>query len=125
VTALSFGMAHTSMSMGFGQVEHDVRGKYLVGMAVGVAIAGAFFGFVVVELGSIWAAVALHATWNIVPVFSDVVPWLSLTTYMLMSLGIVAIAAMHRQAWNRLLAWLGVRRTSSSLVNGWSPPPPV
>ena len=79
LTAVSTAVAHTSLSMGFGQVHHDVPASTSLGTAVQVAIAGLFLGFLVVELGSVWPAVAVHAASNVLPQFREAAPWLAAT----------------------------------------------
>jgi membrane protease YdiL (CAAX protease family) len=75
--AAAFAVAHTSWSVGFGQVPHSVTAEYLLDGAVETAVCGVVFGFLVLELGTVWPAVVAHAVSNVGPMFLDTVPWLS------------------------------------------------
>lgn len=105
--AVSFAVAHSSWSVGFGQVPHSVASEYLLDAAVEVAVSGVVVGFLVLELASVWPAVVAHAVGNLAPTFRDAVPWLSfLATFAELAVGFVAWALMRRVALVRLRAWL-------------------
>jgi membrane protease YdiL (CAAX protease family) len=107
--AVSFAVAHTSWSVGFGQVPHDVAREYLPHQALQVALCGLVFGFLVLELGSVWPAVIAHAVGNIVPTVREGLPWFSfLTLVVSLAVGFCALGLMRRQVRRRLAVWFGV-----------------
>ena len=105
--AAAFAVAHTSWSVGFGQVPHSVTSEYLLDGAVETAVSGVVFGFLVLELGTVWPAVVAHAVSNVGPMFLDTVPWLSyLAVWSSLSVGFIALGLMRRDARSRLWAWI-------------------
>jgi membrane protease YdiL (CAAX protease family) len=107
--AVSFAAAHTSWSLGFGQVPHDVGREYLPHQAFQVSLCGLVFGFLVLEVGSVWPAVIAHAVGNIVPKYREELPWFSfLTLVVSLAVGFCALGLMRRQARQRLAVWFGV-----------------
>ena len=111
VQAVSFAVAHTSWSVGFGRVPHRVDVEYLLDHAVTVGVSGLVFGFIVVELGSVWPAVVVHALCNIPSTFGHDLSWLELvSTEVILMYGFVALALTRRQARARLGAWLAPAR---------------
>lgn len=105
--AVSFAVAHTSLSVGFGQVSHSVRYEYLFDAALQVALSGIVFGFLVVELGMVWPAVVVHAVGNVASVYQDTVPWLAIVVGSASAgLGVFAIGLRRREVLWRLAVWL-------------------
>lgn len=105
--AVSFAVAHTSLSVGFGQISHSVRYEYLFDVALEVALSGIVFGFLVVELGMVWPAVVVHAISNVASVYRETVPWLSiLVASASAGLAVGTIGLTRREVLPRLAAWL-------------------
>ena len=75
-----------------------------------MALSGIVFGWLVVELGTVWPAVVAHGAGNVAPVLGDEVPWLSLlaliaTLSVAMVAGVLSLRRTHRLALARLAAW--------------------
>ena len=62
IQAVAFGVAHSAFGLGGGLISST--GSYPVDAAVDTAVAGLLFGYLTVELGTIWPAVIVHAVNN-------------------------------------------------------------